>query len=201
MSKLKNVKAIKEMLSGTHKTQTKKTVSFNETNKQTIRSVGERWVDDNKQEWEQKDGYRVKVGNFSKLRSELKSFPNCRKETCECCNPGQADLKMKAYHGMCLNCVVEVEHELKLKGEYETYEKTKLLHNAENWLRDAELEKEAIKLAVKAQFINEDGSIENWNGMSESAVLEKIDTEFEKFKTNFIETLKQDLSNEKNPND
>ena len=58
------------------------------------------------QKWEQRNGYKVKVGKLSKLREELKAFPNCNKETCTTTDPGQADLKMKAIHGMCLNCVV-----------------------------------------------------------------------------------------------
>ena len=80
-------------------------------------------------------GYKVKVGKLSKLRTELREFPNCNKESgsCTCTEPGTADLKMKAIHGMCLNCVVEMDHKLKLEGKYEEYEKKKLLANALKW--------------------------------------------------------------------
>ena len=45
MSKLNNIKAVKEMLGGEHKTQTKKTISF--TDKVFVkREVGETWIDD-----------------------------------------------------------------------------------------------------------------------------------------------------------
>ena len=47
MAKLKNIKAVKEMLGGEHKTQTKKTISF--ADKVFVkREVGETWVDDKK---------------------------------------------------------------------------------------------------------------------------------------------------------
>jgi hypothetical protein len=128
------------------------------------------------------------------LREELKSFPNCRKEVCTCIEPGSADLKMKAYHGMCLDCVVEMEHDLKLKGEYERLRKQKLLNNAESWLKEAEIEKEVLKTTINASFINEDGSIEEWDGLSENEIIAKIDDGFEKFKTNFIDKLKGELS-------
>jgi len=120
MAKLKNIKAVQEMLGGEHKTQTKKTVSFDK--KEVVRrEVGDTWTDDKGQKWEQRNGYKVKVGKLSELREELKKFPNC-KDGCESyLDPGQADLKMKAIHGMCLNCVVSMEHELQLKGEYEEY--------------------------------------------------------------------------------
>ena len=106
---------------------------------------------------------------------------------------GQADLKMKAIHGMCLNCVVEMEHQLKLDGKYEEYERKKMLSNAEAWLKQAELEKEVLKTTLKASFVNEDGSIEEWGeGMTEEVLVEKIDKDFEKFRTNFIDKLKKD---------
>jgi hypothetical protein len=193
MSKLKNIKAVSEMLEGKHKTQTKKTVAF-DTKEVVRREVGEVWTDDKGQKWEQRKGYKVKVGKLAKLRNELKSFPNCRKDVCSCIEPGSADLKMKAYHGMCLDCVVEMEHDLKLKGEYESYEQQKLLNNAESWLKEAEIEKEVLKTTINASFINEDGSIEEWDGLSENEIIAKIDDGFEKFKTNFIDKLKGELS-------
>jgi len=192
MAKLKNIKAVQEMLGGEHKTQTKKTVSFDK--KEVVRrEVGDTWTDDKGQKWEQRNGYKVKVGKLSELREELKKFPNC-KDGCESyLDPGQADLKMKAIHGMCLNCVVSMEHELQLKGEYEEYERKKLLSNAEAWLKQAEVEKEILKKALKASFVNEDGSIEEWGGeMTEEELIQKIDEGFEKFKTDFIDKLKNE---------
>ena len=191
--KLKNIKAVSEMLEGKHKTQTKKTVSFDK--KEVVRrEVGELWTDTKGQEWEQRKGYKVKVGKLAKLREELKGFPNCRKDVCTCTDAGQADLKMKAYHGMCLDCVTDMEHDLKLKGEYDEYERKKLLNNAESWLKEAEIEKEVLKTTIKASFINEDGSTEEWDGLSEEKVMKQIEEGFEKFKENFIGKLKGELN-------
>jgi hypothetical protein len=187
--KLKNIKAVNEMLLGEHKTQTKKVIAFDEK-KVIKRDVGTTWSDDKGQTWEQKNGYKVKVGKFAKLREDLKSFPNCNKETCVCIEPSQVDLKMKAYHGMCLNCVVEMEHKLKLDGTYDEYERKKLLSNAEAWLKSAEIEKDIVKAGMKAKFINEDGSIEDWGGQNEEEVMARIEDGFTKFKENFIEKLK-----------
>jgi len=193
MSKLKNIKAVSEMLEGKHKTQTKKTISFDK--KEVVRrEVGELWTDTKGQEWEQRKGYKVKVGKLAKLREELKGFPNCRKDVCTCIDAGQADLKMKAYHGMCLDCVTDMEHDLKLKGEYDEYERKKLLNNAESWLKEAEIEKEVLKTTIKASFINEDGSTEEWDGLSEEKVMKQIEEGFEKFKENFIGKLKGELN-------
>ena len=196
MSKLKNIKAVKEMLGGNHKTQTKKTVSFDKSKEVVKRNVGDIWEDENGQTWEQKRGYKVKLGKLHKLREDLKKFPNC-KEGCESyLDPCQADLKMKAFHGMCLNCVTEMEHKLKLDGTYKEYERKKMLANAEAWLKQAEVEKDILKYSIEASFVNEDGSIEKWGGMDKDEVIKNIENGFQKFKKEYIEKLKGDLLDE-----
>ena len=184
--KLKNVKAVKEMVAGTHKSQTKTTVGFGETKTIVKREVGDRWTDDNGNVWEQKKGYKVKLGKLSELRKELNTFPNCKKEICTCTNPKRNDIKMKTIHGMCFDCVIEMEHKLKIEGKYEEYEREKIFANMKSWLKGAEVEKEALKTALKAKFVNEDGSIEEWNEMSWDEVEKKIDNEFRLFKENYL---------------
>ena len=184
--KLKNVKAVREMIAGTHKTQTKTNVSFGEKKTFVKREVGERWTDDDGTLWEQKKGYKVKLGKLSELRQNLNKFPNCKKEICTCTNPKRNDIKMKTIHGMCFDCVIEMEHKLKIEGKYEEYEREKIFANMKSWLKGAEVEKEALKTALKAKFVNEDGSIEEWNEMSWDEVEKKIDNEFRLFKENYL---------------
>jgi len=185
-NKLKNVKAVKEMIAGTHKSQTKTNVSFGETKEVIRREVGDQWTDDDGNIWEQRKGYKVKLGKLSKLRDELTKFPNCKKDICTCTNPKRNDIKMKTIHGMCFDCVIQMEHQHKLDGTFEEYEREKIHANMKSWLGKAEIEKEALKTALKARFVNEDGSIEEWNDMSWEQVEEKIDNEFRLFKNNYL---------------
>ena len=189
MSKLNNIKAVKEMIAGNHRTQTKNTVSFGESKEFIKREVGEQWTDVDGNIWEQKKGYKVKLGKLSELRKELTTFPKCPNEVCTCTNPTRNDLKMKPIHGMCFDCVIDMEHQLKIEGKYKEYERHKMLDNGKAWLKQAELEKEALKVAIKARYINEDGSIEEWDGMSWEEMETKIENEFRIFKENFIEKL------------
>ena len=92
--KLQNVKAIQQMLDGTHKFQTKKTHGFSDAEskgKQTEhRNVGDIWeetdVNGNTYVIEQREGFRIrKTKNsdiFQSIRDELQSFPNCKKDVC-----------------------------------------------------------------------------------------------------------------------
>lgn len=189
MAKLNNIKAVKEMIAGNHRTQTKNTVGFDEQKEFVKREVGEQWTDNDGNIWEQKKGYKVKLGKLSELRDSLKDFPNCKEGCTSHMNPTRNDLKMKVIHGMCLDCVIEMEHNLKMEGKYEEYERSKILENAKAWLKQAELEKDTIKLAMQARFVNEDGSLEEWDGMSWSEMEEKIESEFRTFRENFIQKL------------
>jgi hypothetical protein len=189
MSKLNNIKAVKEMIAGNHRTQTKNTVSFGEGKDFIKREVGQQWLDDDGNTWEQKKGYKVKLGKLSELRADVQTFSNCSKETCTCLTPSRNDLKMKVIHDMCFECVISMEHQLRIDGKYEEYENNKVLENSKAWLKQAELEKETIKLAMKARFVNEDGSLEDWDGGSWEEIESKIDNEFQMFRENFINKL------------
>ena len=189
MAKLQNIKAVKEMIAGNHRTQTKNTVGFGEEKNFIKREVGDQWTDGEGNIWEQKKGYKVKLGKLSELRNEINTFPKCRKDVCTCTNPNRNDLKMKAIHGMCFDCVIDMEHQLKIEGNYDEYERQKMLENGKAWLKQAELEKEALKVAIKARYINEDGSVEEWDGISWEEMEEKIENEFRIFRENFIQKL------------
>jgi hypothetical protein len=164
--KLQNIKTIKQMIDGQHQTQTKKSVSIKSDDVTVHREVGDTWVDDVGQLWEQKNGYKVKGGKLKDIRSELKEFPNCRKKVCSCVRPGKADLKMKSIHGMCLECVTDMEHQLILDGTYKEYERKKLLENGMAWLENAKIEKDVLKKLLKSEYFNENGSSEDWGGMT-----------------------------------
>ena len=56
--KLQNIKAINQMLSGTHRSQNKTTVGYQ--SKEEDRNIGDKWIDNNGIQWEQKNGVRSK---------------------------------------------------------------------------------------------------------------------------------------------
>jgi len=203
--KLQNVKAVQQMLNGTHKFQTKKTVGFSDAKSKAKQSehreVGDIWeetdVNGNMYVIEQRDGFRIrKTKNsdvFQSIRDELQAFPNCRKDVCTCIGTHHLDQKMRKIHGMCFDCVIEMEHELKKSGKYKEYEQNKIRENALAWLRDAERDVEMLKQAyTQAQeFVsNSDGITETWSAkMSVEEFENTIQKQFEEFKTKFLANL------------
>jgi hypothetical protein len=212
--KLQNVKAVQQMLDGTHKFQTKKTVGFSDAKSKAAQAeyheVGDIWEETdahgNTYVVEQRDGFRIrKTKNsdlFQSVRDELHAFPNCRKETCTCIGTHHLDQKMRKLHGMCFDCVIEMEHELKKEGKFEEYERNKIRENALAWLRDAERDVELLKQAYTQvqQFVsNSDGQIEHWSAkMTPEEFENTIQKQFNQFKENFLAKLNKKENQDEN---
>lgn len=204
-NKLQNIKAIQQMIDGTHKFQNKKTVGFSDAESAARKSerheTGDIWeeTDASGMIWvlEQKDGFRIrKTKNtevFQEIRDELRTFSNCQKETCTCLTPSQVDEKMRKLNGMCLDCTIDWEHEMRKAGTYESYEQDRVRKNAEAWLQQAEKDVAMLKQTYTqaSKFvINGDGEIETWAAqMTPTEFEEKIETGFAEFKERFLNRL------------
>lgn len=189
-----NIESIKQMLEGKHTSQNKIQVTVGDYAPSISRRVGDKWTDDDGNEWEQKEGYAVKLGKEwqQELHQYLNSFSNCPKETCTCTLPKRLDEKMKAIHGMCFDCVIEMEHKLKIQGKYKEYEQEKIKQNALAWLKQAERDKDLVieELTRTLKFVNSNGMVESWaSGTDPDEMREKIEKEFERFKTDILKNL------------
>lgn len=191
MSKLKNIKALRDMMAGNHRTQTKKTFGYRKKKEHKIREVGETWEEEINGTtfiWEQKEGYRVKRSKNAKvidaLRAELNSFPNCPKETCTCTNPTRLDRKFRRFMGICFDCNLKRETALQIQGKYEEYAKNKMKTNAEAFFKQADKEVEILKksLSEKIGYVNEDGSEEIWESTDQAGMIRRIDEDYNDLK-------------------
>jgi len=200
--KLQNIKAVKQMLAGTHKFQTKKTIGFSDAKqkakKNEKRNVGDIWeeeINGTIYTIEQQNGFRVKKPKnsiISEVRQYLNSYPNCQKKCCKT-SYNHLDKKMQKIHGMCYDCVIEMEHELKKQGKYEEYERKKITENALAWLKRAEQDVKHLKQVYTEDYTTvagADGQLETWKAkMTPDEFENKVEKEFEQFKIKFLENL------------
>jgi ElaB/YqjD/DUF883 family membrane-anchored ribosome-binding protein len=207
-NKLQNIKAIQKMLDGTHAFQTRKTHGFTDAKqkaeKNKRREIGEIWeekIGNTIYQIEQQDGFRVKKPKNSiaeEVRTYLNSYPNCKKDCCKT-KKGPVDEKMRVIHGMCLDCVVDMEHELKKQGKYEEYEQKKIRENAEAWLKRAEQDVDMLKQVytqASSTVMNADGMVEHWSAKMTPDEFEKtIQTQFDNFKVKFLKNLETKKEN------
>ena len=166
--------------------------------KYIIRKVGERWTDARGKEWEQKDYGAVAVTRVSDIiRGEMN-------QKCECCNKEirwgtRQDRKMYYRTKKCLDCVVEEETQLKLKGKYKLYETKKLIENELSYLSDVRQKLKESKDYLESEdsktltWANSTGMVEEWSNEARGELLENV-------KKDFVTCLKKIKSAEKELN-
>jgi hypothetical protein len=207
MAKLQNIKALKQMLDGNHRMQTRKTIGFSDAKDTAkIREVGEIWEETDQHGntiwWEQKQGYRVKYGVHPEIAQTLReaqeylsSFPNCQKETCTCKQPTRIDEKFRKLVGMCEDCLISYETSLKIKGEFNEYAMKKMEANAKAFFEQADKEVEVLKREISnihfAGDENDVNPIETWKFQDEESYKKFIDEKYNEFKTKTLEKFGQ----------
>jgi hypothetical protein len=151
--------------------------------KYIIRKVGERWTDSSGKEWEQKDYGPVAVTRVSDIiREEMN-------EKCVCCKKEirwgtRQDRKMYYRTKKCLDCVVEEETQLKIKGKYKLYETKKLLENELSYLNDIRQKLKESKDYLESEdsktltWANSTGMVEEWSNEARGELLENVKKDF-----------------------
>jgi leucyl aminopeptidase len=212
-NKLQNIKAIQQMIDGSHRFQTRKTTGFSDTEtereKSKRRAIGDIWEETDPVTGivtvvEQRDGFRIKKSKNSdvlqSVRDYVRTFPNCQKETCTCVKPNHLDEKMRKVNGMCYDCTIEFEHDLKKTGEFGTYAREKMKKNALAWLQQAEQEVELLKQVYTqtAKVVtNADGLTETISAkMTPDEFEEKVQKAFNEFKEDFLRKLNGETDEE-----
>lgn len=184
MSKKKNAMGyiypgkIRSLLRG----ESSKVVSGYTPSGSTERKVGDRWVDVNDVEWEQRNGYAIKVTKLDDARIPL-FCPKCKRVMRK-----RKDVDIYLKFGFCLDCLAERDTKMMIKGTFWDYEKQYVLDKKINFLNEAkqDVEEYLKNLSDEITFANEDGTLEKWNIDSKEAKkflekeLKEINKELEK---------------------
>lgn len=161
---------------------TQRVFGYEKSEDTTKREVGERWVDADGKEWEQKDGFKSSVNKMDDVREYLKKLTTCHSENCETGTYAHADKKMIARTGYCVVCMRKLEQKLREDGTWSFYEDYKITLNKLAFVREDKQRMEEALAGVKDHFetVTEDGRLEKWEW--------QVD----------IEKVKQDLKNDIN---
>ena len=207
-NKLQNVKAIKQMLAGEHKTQTRKTFGFNTKVEISEEDVIERFDNGDPKIWIETsaNGTRTRVTQHEGFKSRepensiLKSIQNALAvpEKCPKCgtkmrNEEKAlNFKFWFKRKKCFGCVLTEERQIKRKGDaaWKEYQNKIMSANAESWFKDTDKEVEILKTQTKETYYqNADGE---FGEMDISSFIKKIEVDYQQLKenirNNFAET-------------
>jgi len=130
---------------------------------------GDIWEEGGKQ-WTIKNGIKQNITKLDAAKKAVHIPLTCPK----CGGPMKHHLAKKMYkiHGFCFDpCTVEMEVDLKAAGLYEQYEKRMMSGNMKAFADDIEAWVTET-VSTSENFVTEDGTMENWSGMSNNKAQE-----------------------------
>jgi hypothetical protein len=204
-NKLQNIKAIKQMLTGEHKSQKRSSTYFGNTQIEK-EEVLERFENGDPKVWievkpngtrmrvTKHDGFTSRVPDNSimeQVRDILKVPDNCPKCGTEMRNHEKMlNFKFWYKRQKCFGCVLKEERQIKDRGPeaWKEYE-NKIMHaNAEAWFKDTDKEVEILKTQAKETiWENADG---DKGQIDMTSLIKKIDKDYKKLKANIRDRFK-----------
>jgi len=164
----KDVERMRNLIQGKANSSSENQIGYK---KKTIKyKEGDIWVE-NKKTWTIKNGIKQTISKLDKIKKEI-FMPLC----CPNCNKvmkAQLDKPNYRIHKKCLNCVVEFEHKLKIRGEYDGYIKELEAKNSLDIVDDME---SYLLSAINVEndgYVSEKGEVERWIGGIDKEKLSK----------------------------
>tara|TARA_B100000963_G_scaffold229045_1_gene199813 strand:+ start:328 stop:903 length:576 start_codon:yes stop_codon:yes gene_type:complete len=122
---------------------------------------GDIWTEGRKT-WTIKNGIKQTVSKLDTIKKEV-FMPL----SCPCCGKimkKRLDKPNYKIHKKCFDCVIEFEHKLKIKGEYDNYRKKLISKNSLDIVNEMESYLLDAVNSSNSGFVSEDGVIERWIG-------------------------------------
>ena len=150
---------------------------------------GDVWVE-NKKTWTIKDGIKQTISKMDKIKKEI-FMPLCCPK-CSKVMKKRLDKPNYRIHKMCFDCVIDYEHKLKIRGEYDDYIKRLKLKN--RLTKIDEIENMFLDLANQSNegYISEQGELERWKG---GVDINKISADITKAAKEARKNIQKELTN------
>ena len=207
-NKLQNVNAVKQMLAGEHRTQTKKSIYTGKTKKDIpVLDILEKFENGKPKVWLETDakGFKTRITQHDGFKSRepensiLKSIQSILKvpTTCPGCGTNmrkkekQLNFKFWFKRKKCFSCVVSEETKIRQQGPaaWSEHEKTIMQSNAEAWFKDSDKEVEILKTQVKeTAWENADG---DRGEVDITLFIEKMEKDYLELKSNIRSSFKE----------
>lgn len=141
----------------------KTTTQVGYTKAQVDHVEGDIWEENNKT-WTIKNGIKMTVSKLDLLKKSLSlpiSCPNCRKAM----KDFPANRKMWSIHKKCLDCVLEMETDLKRLNKFEEYQRNMNMQGINSYIKDLEdlLLEISITNMNDEYVMTEQGDAEKWS--------------------------------------
>lgn len=148
-------------------------------NKKKDRKEGDIWEEDGKT-WTIKGNIKQNITKLDGLKKMVVlplTCPNCHKPM----KVHEFNKKMYSIHGICFDCVIDMESEIKKQGKWKEYVSEQRTNSKNAMLIDIEQAMEAW-YKHNENVITEHGDIQNWEGGNKKEMYEQLKEELNKAK-------------------
>jgi len=157
--KRKDVQRARNLITGKTGASTGTQIGYNK--KTEDYKEGDVWTEGRKT-WTIKNGIKQTVSKLDAIKKEV-YIPL----SCPCCGKimkKRLDKPNYKIHKKCFDCVVEFEHKLRIRGEYDDYKKKLVTKNSLDIVNEMESYLLDAINTSNSSFVSEDGVIEKWTG-------------------------------------
>ena len=150
--------------------------------------IGDTWTDSDGKVWEKTSYGKTSVTKTQAARTPL-FCPQCGGVMA-----GSANSKIWYIKGKCIKCVTDEETQMRIDGTWKQYERTILEDRIRGHVRELRSGmEEYIEETLNAQFVQEDGEIEQWSTTQTAASLRtKLEVEINEYECKVLAQLDQD---------
>ena len=187
--KRKDVERMRNLIKGKSGESSELQVGY--TKSQEQHKEGDIWEEKGKK-WVIKDGIKQTYTKLDEVKKAAILPLFC--PSCGGIMKKRNDTKMYNIHKMCFDCVIDMEHKLKIEGKYEEYERNTLANNAEDYINDLESYLLEALNSSNDQFVSEHGEVQRWKGGLDK---EKVNEELKEFFDDHKKSIKEFRQNDK----
>tara|TARA_A100000164_G_C21871947_1_gene755604 strand:+ start:619 stop:1194 length:576 start_codon:yes stop_codon:yes gene_type:complete len=155
----RDVERLRNLMQGKYGEKTRSSVGF--TKKQEFHKEGDIWESDGRT-WTIKDGIKQNITKLDKAKKAHVMPLLCPK--CKKVMKNRNDKPFYNIHKKCFNCVVEFEHELRKKGEWDEYQRKVKNNEIDNHIKEYKLFVEEKLRESNEAHVSEAGDVEKWIG-------------------------------------
>jgi hypothetical protein len=140
---------------------------------------GDVWEENGKQ-WTIKNGIKQNFTKLDKIKRLVVlplTCPNCQKPM----KVHELNKKMYSIHGVCFDCVIDMESEIKKQGKWSQYVSEQQNNSKNAMLVDLEHAMEAWYKHTES-VVTEQGEVESWHGGNKKEIYEQVKQEIQKAK-------------------
>lgn len=164
-----DVQRVRNLINKDYGASTRDQIGY--TKQEEFHKEGDVW-EENGKTWTIKNGLKRSISKLQEARKALQLPLTCPK--CGKALNSPLDKKMYPIHGMCFDCVLKMEEDLRKVGLYEAYEKRMMSGNIRNFVQEL---KDRVKTlsGTKLEYSTDQGELEDWGDVS-TELIKSIET-------------------------